>query len=124
MSFGIGIETVQDENRSGTLRLPPQGPSGCDNRHERRSRGVLGEGRAEWEMAAASLHDDVLLNSEEPHERDANGADADFDSLVGSLESTKRKVAAEGSSGLGHYRWPKWRSPANGVGYSDGDGKI
>ena len=61
VSFGIGIETVQDENRSGTLRLPPQGPSGCHNRHERRSRGVLGEGRAEWEMVAASLHDDVLL---------------------------------------------------------------
>ena len=68
VSFGIGIETVQDENRSGMLRLPLQGPSGCDNRHERRSRRVLGEGRAEWEMAAASLHDDVLLNSEEPHE--------------------------------------------------------
>ena len=52
---------------------------GCDGFHskvplvvtkgnERRNRGVLGNSRAEWEMAATSLHDDVLLNSEECHE--------------------------------------------------------
>ena len=40
-----------------------QGPSGCDEGNERRNRGVGGEGGAEWEMAATSLHDDVLLIS-------------------------------------------------------------
>ena len=32
------------------------------------NRGVLGEGGAEWKMAATSLHDDVLLDSEERYE--------------------------------------------------------
>ena len=36
---------------------------GLDKRVERRNRGVLGEGGAEWKMAATSLHDDVLLGS-------------------------------------------------------------
>ena len=39
-----------------------------DKANERRNRGVLGEGGAEWKVAAASLHDDVLLDSEERHE--------------------------------------------------------
>ena len=33
-------------------------------------------------------------------------------------------VPAEVSSGPGRHRWPKWRSPANCVGNSDGDGKV
>ena len=51
---------------------------GCDGFHpkvslgltkeKRRNRGVLGEGGTKWEMAAASLYDDVLLDTEESHE--------------------------------------------------------
>ena len=44
---------------------------------------------------------------------------------MGSLEDARSgHVAPEVSSGLGRYRWPKWRSPANGVGNFDGNGKI
>ena len=35
---------------------------------EQRRGGILGEGRTVWEMAAASLHYNVLLDSEECHE--------------------------------------------------------
>ena len=48
---------------------------GCDGFHpkvsldltkdKRRNRGVLGEGGTKCDMAAASLHDDVLLDTEE-----------------------------------------------------------
>ena len=76
-------------------------------------------------VAVKSPHNDVLLDSEECHEWKAACAHADVDSLVGSLESTRSgKVAAEVPSGVGRYRWQKWRSSANGVGNSDGDGKI
>ena len=33
-----------------------------------RDRGVLGEGGANWKMAATSVHNDVLLDSEEYHD--------------------------------------------------------
>ena len=47
-------------------------------------------------MAATSVHDDVLLDSEECHEWETECADADVDSLVGSPESTgSGDVAAE-----------------------------
>ena len=47
-------------------------------------------------MAATSLHDDALLDSQERHEWEANFAHADVDPLVGSLESTGGgEVAAE-----------------------------
>ena len=47
-------------------------------------------------MAATSLHDDVILDSQNCHEREAVCADGDVNSLVGSLESTRSgEVAAE-----------------------------
>ena len=41
------------------------------------------------EMAAASLHNDVLPDPEECHEREADCADADVDTLVGSIEGAR-----------------------------------
>ena len=51
---------------------------GCDGFHPkvppdvteetRENRTVLGEGRAEWKVAARSMHDDVLLDFETYHE--------------------------------------------------------
>ena len=74
-------------------------------------------------MAATSLHYDVLLDSEERHEADF--ADADVDTLVGSIEGTRSgEVAAKVSSGFGRYRWQEWRSPTNRVENVDGDGQI
>ena len=60
--IGKGIETIHSKDKS---RGPPLVVT---KGNERRNRGILGEGRAEWEMAATSLHDDALLNSEECHE--------------------------------------------------------
>ena len=37
-------------------------------RNERRNRRVSGEGGAEWEVAATSLYNDVLLDTEECYE--------------------------------------------------------
>ena len=37
-------------------------------------------------MAATSMHDDVLLDTEEYHERETDCGYADVDTLVGSLE--------------------------------------
>ena len=49
-----------------------------------------------WKVAATSLHNDVLLNAEECHEREANCAHANVDSLVGSFEGYGGgEVAAE-----------------------------
>ena len=39
-----------------------------------------------WEMAVASLHDDVLLDSEECHDQASHCASAYCDSLVGSSD--------------------------------------
>ena len=58
------VEVVHGENRSRMRWLPPKGPTGLDERNKKRN-GVLGEGEAEWKMAATSLHDDVLLDTEE-----------------------------------------------------------
>ena len=41
----------------------PKSSSGLDKRDERKSCGILGEGGTELQMAATSLHDDVLLDS-------------------------------------------------------------
>ena len=43
-------------------------PLGRDNGNERKNRGFLGKGGAEWKMAATSLYNGVLLDSEECHE--------------------------------------------------------
>ena len=45
-----------------------QGTRECDTVNERTKRGVFGEGGAEWKMATKSMHNDVLLDSEECHE--------------------------------------------------------
>ena len=88
---------------------------GCDGFHPKvpldltkETRGenhrVLGEGGTEWQMAATSLPDDILLDSSECHERETNCADADVDTLVGSLDSTRSgKIAAQVPSGVGLY---------------------
>ena len=72
---------------------------GCDGYHSnvpldftrnrRKSGGILGEGGAAWEMAAASLHDIVFPNPKECHQRGANDVAAYDDSLVGSLASAR-----------------------------------
>ena len=41
---------------------------GLHKGNERRNRGVLRKGEAEWKMAATSLYDDVFLDTEECHE--------------------------------------------------------
>ena len=43
-------------------------PLGLDKRNERRKCRVPGEGGTEWQVAATSLHNDVLLDSLERHE--------------------------------------------------------
>ena len=43
-----------------------------DKRNERRSRRVLREGGTEWKVAATIMHYDVLLDSEECHECEAD----------------------------------------------------
>ena len=37
-------------------------PLGLDNRNRKGNRGVPGEGGTQWQMAATSLHEDVLLD--------------------------------------------------------------
>ena len=65
-------------------------------RNMRRSGGVIGKGGAEWEMAGTSLHNNVLLDTEECHEREADCAYADVATLVGSAEGTgSGEMAAE-----------------------------
>ena len=59
---------VQGKNRSGLRWVPSKSCSGLDKRDERRNCRVLGESGTQWHMAATSLHDDVLLDSEECHE--------------------------------------------------------
>ena len=75
-----------------------------------------------WKVAATSLHNDVLFDTEECHEREANCVEADIDALVRSFEGiTGGQVAAEISRRLGRYRSPQWRSPADSVGDFDGN---
>ena len=51
----------------GCYGFHPKVP-GLDKRNEGRNRGVLGEGGTKWKVAATSMHDDVLLDTEEYHE--------------------------------------------------------
>ena len=62
------FEIVQGENRSRMRWPSPKHLFGFGKRNKRRNRGVFGESGAEWEMAAASLHNDVLSDSEECHQ--------------------------------------------------------
>ena len=66
--IGTTVEAVQGKDRSGMRRLPPESSFGLDKRNETRNRGVHGEGGAECEMVATSLHNDVLLDTEECYE--------------------------------------------------------
>ena len=63
---------------------------GFDERNKRRIGGFLGKGGTVWEMAATSLHSDVLLDSEECHERASHCASIYEDSLVGKLCERQR----------------------------------
>ena len=49
-------------------RIPPKSSSRRDKRNEGRNCGIFGEGGTKWKVAATSLHDDVLLDTEEYHE--------------------------------------------------------
>ena len=51
------------------MTLTPRSLSRLDRRNTRRSGGNLGEGGTMREMAATSLHNDALLDSENCHER-------------------------------------------------------
>ena len=72
---------------------------GCDGFHTKvllhvtketrgENRGVLGEFGTKWKVAATSMYDDVLLDTAECHESEANRADADVDTLVRSFEGS------------------------------------
>ena len=68
--------------------LPPKNPIGRDERNKKRNCGVFGKGGTKWKVAAASLHNDVLFDSEKLHQCEADCAYADVDMMVGSSEST------------------------------------
>ena len=71
-----------------------------DTRNKKGNCRVPREGGTEWQMAATSLHDDALLD----FERDADCADADFDTSVGSMEGAgSGKMTAEVPNRLGRY---------------------
>ena len=61
--FGKGFKIVQGENKSRMRWLPPKNPLGRDERNKKRNCGDTGKGGTKWKMAAASLHNDVLLIS-------------------------------------------------------------
>ena len=74
-----------------TTSTPKVSP-GHDKRNERRN----GEGGIERKMATTSMHDDVLLDSEECYKSETGCAHAHVDSLVGCLESARSgEVAVE-----------------------------
>ena len=49
-------------------RIPSESSCGLDKRKEMRNCGMLGEGGAEWKVAATSLYDHVFLDTEQCHE--------------------------------------------------------
>ena len=59
---------------------PPERSLGLDKRNKKGNCRVPGEGGTEWQMAATRVHNDVLLDSEECCESQADCADADVDS--------------------------------------------
>ena len=54
--------------KEGDLEKPSQSFFGHDKRNERINCGILGEGGAEWHMAATSADSDFLPDPEECHE--------------------------------------------------------
>ena len=76
-------------------------------------------------MAATSMHNDALLDSEKCYKRKTDSADADVDTLLGSFGSTRSgEVAAEVSRSLGRNRRVKWRSAPHSVRNIDGNGET
>ena len=67
-NFWEGVEALQGKDRSRMRRLPPKDASVFVQRNKRRIGGILGEGGTVLEMAATSLYDDVLLDSQELYE--------------------------------------------------------
>ena len=91
---------------------------GCDGFHptvplgletnKRRGGGIPGEGGTVWEMAATSLHNDVLFNPKKCNERASHCTNACDDSLVGSPASAGPLMdAMEELNAL--YGRPCWR---------------
>ena len=82
-----------------------------------RNRGALEESGTTWKMAAKSLYEDVLfqipknITSERPI------------ALMPTWHQ-KRRHGSRGIVLIGTLLTAKWRSPANSVGNSAGDGKI
>ena len=74
----------------------PKVPADLNERDKRRSGGILGEGGTVWEIAARRLHNDVLLDSEERHERAARRACAHDDSVGG--QPCERQRVRNGST--------------------------
>ena len=66
--LGKSVEIVQSKHRSWVRRLSRQDPSRFNNRNERKIVEFWEKGGAEWKMAATSMHDDVLRDSEEFYE--------------------------------------------------------
>ena len=62
------LEKAARSCKAKDVTVSLQSAVGFDERNKRKSGGILGEGGKVWEMAAASLYDDVLLDSEECHE--------------------------------------------------------
>ena len=56
------------------MTAPTQKFPCLDKRNERRNCATVGEGGAQWKMAAASLHNGVLLDSEECYKSEADFA--------------------------------------------------
>ena len=83
-------ESEQGIDRSEVRWFSSKSLVGFDERNKRRIGGLLGEGGTVWEMAATSLHSDVLLDSEECHERASHCASIYEDSLVGKLCERQR----------------------------------
>ena len=79
---GRSVEVAQGQDRSGMQWLPPKSPLDLTTQTMGRSSSSW----RRWKVAATSLHNDVLPNAEECHEREANCAHANVDSLVGGFE--------------------------------------
>ena len=64
------VQNVEDKpsglckakKRSGMRRIPLERSLGLDKRNKKGNCSVPGEGGTEWQMAATSLHDDVLVD--------------------------------------------------------------
>ena len=80
-----GGKSVENRKyKAGVRRFPPQSSSGFDQRNEGRNCGIQRESGAEWQVSATSVHNDVFLHAEECYEWEADCADVNVDTLVGS----------------------------------------